>query len=868
MSAASPKLLGAVLQLVTREAASWKAAGGASGPREGSGGASSTSANGVLEAKDEVEVELQKLISSGLEASSVQRSMRAALLAGIDSLFKRLCNPEVLNYASPSVLGQSATVVVLSLIQAAHKESSGARRDGFPSFNGAEYACKAIIAASSLFKIAREQKKEEESACKMATLIEYSVSQICVEKWGVEDAWDDVKVGPIDTEDTSSPLSVAAKTGNLPLLRAAFDNAKSASVSVAALHAFGEGITDAFDFLIQKERCRLDGKAWLWVPLFESLKGSRGEEPSLRERREEMLDRFVRRWPDDLETLWPWKDETCHRALEVAISSRAVRLVDTLLSLGSRIRCEKNDIILDGKSYAVYPTAYYALRFPSLPMMKLLVGHGMLKDWQAKYDEKALDVLGTGLRATILSSYPQLTSSSRSREFAPYRSDGLETLDLVLSTGFSHSWLVDEEGAEWNICMSLVGRDEAVMAEEHILDILSRCRAAGMDMLHLKREDSRKAHGSSLVVLAARSGLNKLLDFAIEVQGPGSVDDWVEGPNKAGKLFKTTPLSEAMGGPHMMTVKHLLGVHKAKAAYRTSDLTAFHQPIIHAVNSDVMGDDETALPFVQELIRADPLLCDLDCFRAEGTATPVYASCTSYFPKCLETLLAAELSGVQEMLLKPVRQKGPNGGSVEVTPAQALAFDKRWDVLTQFLRHCPNAPVATPGRVLHVDGTVDRELALPSVLGYAEKNGAPRLLLAQLKAMAKEQQKAAAEKAKVIAAKSDVPSNAFEDPAAKANVLTAAEEKKKAKRREQKKKAKAKKRAAAAAVAKEGNAGAGKEEGGLSGSDSDSSGPDDDEEGMDEEERMLARAPTFDLEREKAVRKARAEAEKDKETKE
>jgi hypothetical protein len=118
-------------------------------------------------------------------------------------------------------------------------------------------------------------------------------------------------------------------------------------------------------------------------------------------------------------------------------------------------------------------------------------------------------------------------------------------------------------------------------------------------------------------------------------------------------------------------------------------------------------------------------------------------------------------------------------------------------------------------------------------------------------------------KAEVIAANSAVPSNAFEDPRSK--VLTEAEEKKRAKRRAKRKKAKTTKKAAAA---KDAHAGAGKEEGEPSSSDSDSSGPDDEEEGKDEEERMLARAPTFDLENEKAARKARAEAEKSKETKE
>jgi hypothetical protein len=101
-------------------------------------------------------------------------------------------------------------------------------------------------------------------------------------------------------------------------------------------------------------------------------------------------------------------------------------------------------------------------------------------------------------------------------------------------------------------------------------------------------------------------------------------------------------------------------------------------------------------------------------------------------------------------------------------------------------------------------------------------------------------------------------SNAAEDPSVK--VLSAKEEKARAKKREQKKKAKAKKRAAAAAAAAAGGAGAGAGAGAAP-EDSDDSGDDTGEEGLDEEERMLARAPTFDLEKERAARKARAEAE-------
>jgi hypothetical protein len=134
---------------------------------------------------------------------------------------------------------------------------------------------------------------------------------------------------------------------------------------------------------------------------------------------------------------------------------------------------------------------------------------------------------------------------------------------------------------------------------------------------------------------------------------------------------------------------------------------------------------------------------------------------------------------------------------------------------------------------------------------------APRSILLQVEAMAQKEREDERKKV-VIASNSAVPSNAFEVPGPK--VMTEAEEKKKAKKRAAKKKAKEKKRAAAAA-ATEGHAGAGKEANNGADSESDSSGTDEEEAGMNEEERMLARAPTFDLEKEKAARKARAEKE-------
>jgi hypothetical protein len=856
---APSKLPGAVIRLVVREAASWKASGGASSAGGAGGSGCSASADDVREAKSEAEAELQKLLSSGLDAKMVQRDLRTALLGGADALFKSLCDPVALEAVSPSRLEGSATLAILTMIQAAIEEPS---ESGLPKVRVGGYLASRIISASlPLFKGAKE-RSDEAGLDKMAGLIEYFITEVCIKTWGVEDAWSDLVLG----DDVYSPLEAAVKTSSLPLVGAVLRNGRAADVAEAAYKAYVLEDAAVFHLLIETERC-LEGTGDLLIARFFDflhIRARAGEAVRVQRQREEMLDRFLHRWPQTLETLWPiQEDKTCHRALEAAICLRSDKLVITVLSLGSPIRYDNSKVVFDREAYSFYPTLYYALSFPSLPVMTLLVERGILESWQAKYNEDALEEVAAGLAVTVMSCYPPAAPSSSHAAAGPYRPDGLATLDFVLSTGFSYSWMRDVDGRYVNTCLNaLLGRSgERLMSEEHIIDLLSRCRAAGMDIFHMEKGDVGKPNGVSLAAQAANKGLNKVVDFALTLD-ESLVDEWYVGRDKKGEQIKMTPLRSAIINRHLSTAKHLLHVHKAKAAYHTLPLNAkiepTDQPIMQAL---YLENDDTALPFVRELIKADPLLCDIDCFRELGSETPIGMCCVIPLPKCLEALLSANLPGVKEMCSKPTRVAATTGHHFfEHTPASMLADNGDWGLLAMMVRHCPEVSVIVPAKFLRADGAPLHDL--PSVLERAEQLRAPRYLLLKLRAMAKQQQ-ADAEKAKVIAANSAVPSNAFEDPTTK--VLTEAEEKKKAKRKEQKKKARAKKRAAAAT--KEGHAGAGKEQGEAD-SDSDSSGPDDEEEGMDEEERMLARAPTFDLEKERAARKVRAEAEKSKETKE
>jgi hypothetical protein len=853
MAASAPQLLGAVIRLVKREATGWTVAGIAITSGEGAAGGSalSASASGVLKAKDEVETELSKLLCDAPDANRAQANVQAALDAGTLALFKSLCDPVTFAAVSASVLAQSATVASLNTIQVISRSalafgSSGSQKGGYLAAN--------IISTTLPFFKRAKADRDEARTDKMASLIESFVAEVVEKAWGLKDVWEDVST---DESNRCSPLEKAAEAGSLPLVRTVLHSARTADVAKAAYAAYVEGHEAVFDLLIETQRC-LNSDGWLLVEaLFQAQALADPKEPELRVRCEKMLETFLRRWPQAIESVWRWEgDSTCRRALEAAVCLGSAKLVSTVLGLGSRTRYDISEQVIGGKPYAFYPTLYYALSRPSLPVMKLLVDVGAFENLGARYSEKALWSLAAGFNSLLIACYPWKTGPA-SQEKTYYRADGLEVLDLVLSTGFSYPWVVDSEGQVCNIVLDTLA--QAVMEEEHVVDLLSRCKAAGVDILHSKKEDVGKPHGVGLAVKAARVGFNRVLDLAIEMQGPESVDAYYEERTSAGTHSKTTPLLAAISDRKLATVQHLLRAHKAKAAYRSpfSDEPHMDQPIVQAL---FLEDDNIALPFVRELINADPSFCNLDCFVDHTGVTPVMLCCHFVLPNTLEAILSADLPGVKAMCKQRFRKPNGTGDLVDSSPAYMLADEAQWGMLSTMLRYCPAVPVIAPTKVFRADGTWLRDL--PTVVERAEQNRAPRLLLLKLKAMAK-QQLADAAKGKASAAKSSVPSNAFEDPTNR--VVTEAEERKKAKKREQKRKAKAKKRATAAASTA--HAGAGREDAGSS-SDSDSSGPDEEEEGMDEEERMLARAPTFDLEKERATRKARAEQEKEKEGKE
>jgi hypothetical protein len=220
--------------------------------------------------------------------------------------------------------------------------------------------------------------------------------------------------------------------------------------------------------------------------------------------------------------------------------------------------------------------------------------------------------------------------------------------------------------------------------------------------------------------------------------------------------------------------------------------------------------------------------------------------------KCLEWLLTD--AGIDKASLKEAADhlstvKTTNAGFVRCPAAQIACEQHAWGALSLLLRHADASVTLQP------PGTP----AFPVFRHPALRRCPDRALKALVESAARKEleiSKAHTDKAasEAKAESAGAATNAFEGPAPK--VLTEREEKRKAKKKEAKKKAKARKKASEQGCASGAGRGAGEED-----NDSGSSGTDEDEAEMDEEERMLARAPTFDLEKERAARKARADAE-------
>jgi hypothetical protein len=419
----------------------------------------------------------------------------------------------------------------------------------------------------------------------------------------------------------------------------------------------------------------------------------------------------------------------------------------------------------------------------------------------------------------------------------------------------------------------------------------------------------------NLILLSAMAGYCKVMDWALEVRPTlkAALNNYVHvQPNGAGALmYKLSPLTVSLFLGQKDAALHLIRKHKVAVFIPVAGTIDKLQPLSHLAHMiKQQRNEDGALEVLRAIFyescnsEAERALVREHAFRLDfygpfmsGFAVgspvgyiPVWALVESNAHRCLEYVLRPASEGgaglsrtaVQEAVSyvyywrqydhnKPERNifKCRNLFGTAIQKALCEYKEPRWQCALALLRY-GGASVT-----FKAEGRGD---PAPSVAEFIRDNGCPNRLfkiafdaaykkekeeerLAKEKAAGKyaiadkEKGEVGGGSAASKAPKVDDATNAFEDPAQKP--LTEKQAKEKARKKAAKKKAKAKKKAAA----KEASAGACGAGGAMDVSDSDSSGEDEEEAGMDEEERMLARAPTFELEKERAARKARAEAE-------
>jgi hypothetical protein len=328
-------------------------------------------------------------------------------------------------------------------------------------------------------------------------------------------------------------------------------------------------------------------------------------------------------------------------------------------------------------------------------------------------------------------------------------------------------------------------------------------------------------------------------------------------------LYRLTPLGASFLYGQPKISETLLKKWNAPVSYPTAP-SPFHQPVTALCNSDI--PDAEIVKLLRLMLEKDRNLFSYPCFFRGEKPNPLTLLVEKDKTQSLEAALSgSSYPGVKELCSARcpntiMSDRGPKVGNL--TPAAVACISSKYAALSLILRHS-DISVVEPNDI-DLRSTGFRQ-AKPTIAEIIQQQadfaaisrgfpGPPRSLVTIVANRAKNELSAARASAAGAAATTSpaVASNAFEDPSVK--VLSEKEAKKKAKKREQKKKAKAKKKAAASAAVGPGDAAGGPSDG------SDSSGSDEEEEGLDEEEKMLARAPTFDLEKERAARRAAAAA--------
>jgi hypothetical protein len=513
------------------------------------------------------------------------------------------------------------------------------------------------------------------------------------------------------------------------------------------------------------------------------------------------------------------------------------------------------------------PTLLFALNQGAEKIVRYLVEErGLLKDWRTRLSQECQASLAE------MAGWHACASVTKEPSYQNWeRASSVVLLDILLRAGFDG--FTDAEGNSqlWRFLCAPDKMDR--LDEKRVLELLQRLHAAGSGTLtapifYEDYEDWTPLHAF------AYQGWTTVVDFLVETVGIScDVIATQKGGTDHGRRF--TPLTMSIPRGHSETV--LLLVLKYKARSVLEGLSGAEQPIIMLMNYEEphaerikQGED---LRILKAMIKNDrDIIMDQRYYGPTPDMHKLGNPISWLFMlrvkrnDLLSCLLEAGLEGTKEAVnaIACVRSTSSDPSKTfGIGPPSAIAANVGdWEALKLLIRH--GATVTYQGQVsLPLPYGLPAPLGsfiLPSALRITRAFCTDRRLLALVEAAARREitEAIGSNTAAGDASAASTPeSNVAEDSTFKA-VTSEKEEKKKAKKRAAKKKAKEKKRADAAT--KEAHVGAGKEAEGND-SDSDSSGEDEEEAALDEEEKMLARAPTFDLEKERAVRKARAEAE-------
>jgi hypothetical protein len=534
----------------------------------------------------------------------------------------------------------------------------------------------------------------------------------------------------------------------------------------------------------------------------------------------------------------------------------SVEAVEFALEHGCKpsVRKQRARSTITGREGTWLPTIGFPLFCPNLEILKLLLNHGAMQDWKDTYDAKGMGQIARMVCRLAAGCYPQNESFSSEDNTLPYDKSNNDVLDLFLrETGFNHAFISGGANVIFTQTLNCDCETDLFSDSKSYRDVVARLHNSGFNVKSISEKNVGTPLESDIHVIAAKKGWAELLEYALTELGCN-----IDARGELG-----TPFTACLQEGRLETAMVLIERYGAAVVYPQS--SPKQQPVIVLLASSILSDEDS-LQLLQKMVAKDKALLDLTSYRTTGPANPIAVCIMNSKLKCLEWMLQERLPGVEALCCSRCPGQFPLGPSypsmLKATAAFLAAFVLNWPALELILRHTSVSVTEDHGidfgkfKQMTAYRATTKACVVDMVIEQAREPSPispPRSLVALVLARAQEERKAAKEEPKGSSSQAPTPSNAFEEPRIRP-VLSADEEKKRAKRRAQKKKAKAKKRAAAGAGVKEGDV-----------SDSDSSGTDEEEKGMDEEERMLARAPTFDLEKERAARKAVREKEAEEE---